>query len=188
MSETANRIVEVMTELIQSRGYSAVSYQDISEAVGIRKASIHYHFPSKADLGVAVIRAYAANLMEQLRRVEEDVNFTAQDKLNAYFEPYLGFKGNDRHVCLCGALAGEYFALPEVMQVEVTAFFAAHQKWLADLFTASEKSGELRVPSSPVQAARLFFDALQGALLARRAADDDSQIDDVVTVLKALVF
>jgi len=187
MSETANQIIDVMANLIQSRGYNAVSYQDISDTVGIRKASIHYHFPSKTDLGVAVIKKYSRSLMEQLNEVGDDPAASAIDKLNAYFDAYLGFRGDDRRVCLCGGLAGEYYALPELMQTEVSQFFDEHQAWLTALFAESEKSGALNLIASPAQTAKLYFDALQGALLAKRAAKDDSQIDDVVATLRALV-
>jgi len=187
MSDTAKRIIEVMADLIQTRGYSAVSYQDIADAIGIRKASIHYHFPSKADLGEAVIKQYKQSLLDQLEAVDADPDASANDKLEAFLAPYLSFKGDDKRVCLCGSLAGEYFALPEGMQSEITDFFEAQQGWLTGLFAESEKNASLKIPGSPGQTARLFFDALQGALLAKRAAHDDSQIDDVVTTLRAIV-
>jgi TetR/AcrR family transcriptional regulator, transcriptional repressor for nem operon len=187
MSKTADRIMEVMAELIQTRGYCAVSYQDIADAVGIRKASIHYHFPSKGDLGVAVIQKYNQQLLRQLAKMDEDPNATAADKLDAFIEPYLSFRGKDRRVCLCGALAGEYFALPDAMQAEVTRFIEAHQAWLTKLFEQSKANGSMKFDGSATQTARLFFGALQGALLVKRAAGDDSQILDVAASLKALL-
>jgi len=187
MSDTANRIVDIMAELIQTRGYSAVSYQDIADAIGIRKASIHYHFPSKGDLGEAVIRQYNKSLLDELEAVAADPGASASDKLEAFLEPYLSFRGDDQRVCLCGALAGEFFALPKGMQAEVTKFFEAHQGWLTNLFAACKKDGSMKMPGSPEQTARLFFGAMQGALLAKRAANDDTQIDDVATTLRALV-
>lgn len=54
--EMAEKILRTTDSLMMQRGYSAFSYADISEAVGIRKASIHYHFPSKAALVIAVLR------------------------------------------------------------------------------------------------------------------------------------
>lgn len=55
-SATALEIIEAAQELAQTRGYNGFSYQDIAERVGIRTASIHYHFPSKGDLGKAALR------------------------------------------------------------------------------------------------------------------------------------
>jgi len=187
MSDTAKRIIEIMADLIQTRGYSAVSYQDIADAIGIRKASIHYHFPSKADLGEAVIKQYKQSLLDQLEAVDAKADATANEKLETFLAPYLGFKGDDKRVCLCGTLTGEFFALPEGMQGEITEFLGAQQGWLTALFTDCQKKGSLKMPGTPEQTAKLFFGALQGALLAKRAAHDDSQIDDVVTTLRAIV-
>ena len=71
-SETAEQILDLAETLIQTRGYSAFSYQDIADALGIRKASIHYHFPSKADLGVAVINRYIDRFDAALTEVAGD--------------------------------------------------------------------------------------------------------------------
>ena len=51
MKDTAQQILDVAQDLVRCRGYSAFSYADISKQVGIRKASIHYHFSSKEELG-----------------------------------------------------------------------------------------------------------------------------------------
>ena len=58
--------MEVATELVQTRGYSAFSYQDLSNRLGITKASIHHHFPSKAGLGLAVAEQYTADVKAAL--------------------------------------------------------------------------------------------------------------------------
>ena len=60
------QILEVATELVQTRGYSAFSYQDLSNRLGITKASIHHHFPSKGDLGRAVAEKYNTDVKAAL--------------------------------------------------------------------------------------------------------------------------
>ena len=67
---TVDRILDVVQTLIQTRGFNAISYRDVAEAIGIRKASIHYHFPSKMDLGQAVIARYR----ERLEQVRQDID------------------------------------------------------------------------------------------------------------------
>jgi len=54
-SHTRTRILDTAQDLVQRIGANAMSYQHISEAVGIRKASIHHHFPKKEDLLEALI-------------------------------------------------------------------------------------------------------------------------------------
>src|SRR6185295_2042375 len=71
-SETAEQILDLAETLIQTRGYSAFSYQDIADSLGIRKASIHYHFPSKTDLGIAVVDRYVARFGGALAAIAAD--------------------------------------------------------------------------------------------------------------------
>ena len=40
-------LIDVATGQVRRLGYSAFSYADLAAAVGIRKPSIHHHFPAK---------------------------------------------------------------------------------------------------------------------------------------------
>src|SRR5271168_5491364 len=54
----ATAILDVAERLAQTRGYNGFSYADIAAELGVTKASLHYHFPSKAELGRALIVRY----------------------------------------------------------------------------------------------------------------------------------
>ena len=110
-SETSEQILDLAETLIQTRGYSAFSYQDIADALGIRKASIHYHFPSKTDLGVAVIERYIARFDAALVEIANDQAQSSMAMLDFYVQPYLKFAETPDRVCLSAALAGEMLAL-----------------------------------------------------------------------------
>ena len=58
-TDTKTAIMDAAQELIQRGGVNAMSYQHISDAIGIRKASIHHHFPTKDSLIEAVLQRYA---------------------------------------------------------------------------------------------------------------------------------
>jgi TetR/AcrR family transcriptional repressor of nem operon len=183
--ETAEQILDIAQSLIQTRGYSAISYNDISETLGIRKASIHYHFPSKADLGVAVVRRYTDRFQAALDDIAADPSRSSMSMLDFYMSPYLQFAETPDTVCLCGALAGELMALPAVVRSGVEAFFAAHQAWLTDILERGARRGEFRLAAEAGKTARLVFGALQGGLIVKRTTGDISQIRDVIAVLKA---
>ena len=90
-SETAEKILDLAERLIQTRGCSAFSYQDIADALKIRKASIHYHFQSKTDLVIAVIDRYAERFDEMLDNIARDESATSMSMLEHYVEPYAAF-------------------------------------------------------------------------------------------------
>ena len=187
MSGTAERILDVAQELIQKRGFNAFSYDDIAKRIGIRKPSIHYHYPTKFDLGRAVIKRYDKNLNSLMKDVASKPELNSFDALALYFEPYLQLADTRDMVCLCGALAGEFSALPPEMQSEVARFFNGHQNWLERLLKRGRKSGEFNFQGPPKRVARFIFNALQGALLVQRSRGDKSQLIDVITEIKALI-
>ena len=183
-SETAEQILDLAETLIQTRGYSAFSYQDIADSLGIRKASIHYHFPSKADLGVAVVDRYIARFDEGLIAIADDQSQSSMTMLDFYVQPYLQFASTPDRVCLSGALAGEMLALPPKLRERVDHFFRTHQAWLTKILERGFARGEFVLPAPAPKVARLIFGALQGALLVKRTTNDLSQINDVIAVMK----
>jgi len=183
-SRTAEQILDLAEMLIQTRGYSAFSYQDISDALGITKASIHYHFASKTDLGIAVVDRYVERFGAALIAIAEDQSRSSMAMLDFYLEPYVGYSNTPDRVCLCGALAGEILALPPELRARVDRFFRAHQTWLSEILTRGVARGEFNLPAPASKVARLVFGALQGALLVKRTTGDTSQLQDVITVMK----
>jgi TetR/AcrR family transcriptional regulator, transcriptional repressor for nem operon len=183
-SRTAEQILDLAQMLIQTRGYSAFSYQDISDTLGLTKASIHYHFASKTDLGIAVVDRYLERFGAALAAISEDQSQPSMALLDFYIEPYVGYASTPDQVCLCGALAGEILALPPELRTRVDRFFRAHQIWLAGILKRGAARGEFKLPAPASKVARLVFSALQGALLVRRTTGDGSQLRDVVTVIK----
>ena len=183
-SETAGQILDLAETLIQTRGYSAFSYQDIADSLGIRKASIHYHFPSKADLGVAVVDRYMARFDGALTAIANDQSQSSMTMLDVYVQPYLQFASTPDQVCLSGALAGEMMALPPKVRERVDHFFRTHQVWLTKILARGVARGEFTLAAPASKVARFVFGALQGALLVKRTTNDLTQINDVIAVMK----
>jgi len=187
MNATADRILDAGQELIQTGGFSAMSFQDIASEVGIRKPSIIHHFPTKAELGVAIIRRYRDTFAAQLQQIIEDPAKSSWDALEFYFSPYLFLASTPDKVCLCGALAGEIPVLPEVMRVEVKQFIEAHQRWLEEILREGVERGELVLIDSPQSLSRVIFNSLQGSLLVRRSTGDVSQLKEIINAMRKLV-
>ena len=187
MNATADRILDAGQELIQTGGFSAMSFQDIASEVGIRKPSIIHHFPTKAELGVAIIRRYRDTFAAHLQQISEDPAKSSWDALEFYFSPYLFLASTPDKVCLCGALAGEIPVLPEVMRVEVKQFIEAHQRWLEEILREGVERGELVLIDSPQSLSRVIFNSLQGSLLVRRSTGDVSQLKEIINAMRKLV-
>src|SRR5436305_13162471 len=99
-SETSQRILDVAERLVQTGGFNGFSYADIAAALHVTKASVHYHFPAKADLGRRLIERYEANFLAALARIDAQGK-DAPDKLKRYAGLYEAVL-RDNRMCLCG--------------------------------------------------------------------------------------
>jgi len=187
MSDTSDQILDTAEELIQKGGFHAFSFQDIADRIGIKKASIYYHHPAKAALGREVIARYRKRFQEVMDAIENDNSISHWDALSLYLEPIIQISKSDDSVCLCGVLGGEYTALPEEMQAEISAFFEEHQQWLAKLLDRGRKAEEFHFSGPPAKVAKLAFSAVEGALLIKRATKDPMQFDEVMSLLQAML-
>lgn len=187
MNDTATKILDAGQELIQTAGYTSMSFQAIAQKVGIKKPSVIHHFATKSDLGVAIIQRYRDSFGEQLNTISQDQDKSAWEALEFYFSPYLNFAQMQNTVCLCGALAGEVPALPQTLRLEVKRFMEDHQRWLEDILQRGRSAGELNFTEPPAHLARLLFNALQGALLVQRSTDDPSQLQDVIRAIQQML-
>jgi TetR/AcrR family transcriptional repressor of nem operon len=160
--------------LVRTVGYAAFSYADLSERVGIRKASIHHHFPTKEALGNALIDTYLERFTGELQRLSER-RLDTKGKLAAYGEFFAGGL-RDGQMPLCGALAGDAAYLPPSMQGRVERFFKVHLDWLEKELRAGLSRGDVRPDLKPDRAALLVLSALQGASLVAWALKDPSVI------------
>jgi TetR/AcrR family transcriptional regulator, transcriptional repressor for nem operon len=167
---TAQRILDVAEQLVQSRGYNGFSYADIAAELGITKASLHYHFAGKAELGEALIARYSARFTEALEEIDGTIP-GAGAKLEAYASLYADVLRGDR-MCLCGMLAAEYQTLPQPMRDSVIRFFDFNMIWLAGVLAAGRAEGTLSFSGSPADAAQTVLGALQGAMLVARPYRD----------------
>jgi TetR/AcrR family transcriptional repressor of nem operon len=167
---TAERILDIAERLVQTRGFTNFSYADIAAELGITKASLHYHFPGKAELGQAVIARYGERFAEALRDIDSTVP-DARAKLEAYAGLYADVLRGNR-MCMCGVLAGEYETLPDPMRAAVIRFFDDNQTWLVHVLDEGLQDRTLEFSGSKEDVAQTILVTLEGAMLVARPYGD----------------
>jgi TetR/AcrR family transcriptional regulator, transcriptional repressor for nem operon len=182
-TDTATAILDIAERLMQRRGFSGFSYADIAAELGISKASLHYHFPSKAELGESLITRYAARFADALTQIGARTE-PATDKLEAYCAIYRAVLAEQR-MCLCGMLAAEYEVLSDPMRRAVVAFFDYNQTWLSALLEEGRMAATLRFAGTSDQAAHNIIAALEGAMLVSRPYGNTAMLDSVADRLIA---
>lgn len=181
LSNTSEDILTCARALIVAGGYNGFSYADIADVVGIRKASIHHHFPNKLDLVKTIVvqhRQATAEGIEQLQQAIPD----PLGMLRAYID-YWGKCIADLSApfCVCALLAGELPILPAEVAVEVRAYFRFLSGWMASLLARGVQQGTIRLTQSPEVEAEVFMATVHGAMLSARAYGDAKAFGAITT-------
>ena len=170
---TPDRLLDAAEAIVQSVGYAGLSFRDLAASVGIKSASVHYHYPTKADLGSAVARRYTDRLAAQLTVLE--ATLPPRRAFAGYIDIFRTVLLTDGRMCLCGMLAAEADAIPERVRREVTRFVEINLAWVTGLITAIGDAAPLPASARAVA----LFAALEGALLVARATGDGSVFDAI---------
>src|SRR5258707_10175034 len=168
--DTSQRILDIAERLVQTRGYNGFSYADIAEAMRITKASLHYHFPAKADLGARLIERYERNFLAALAKIDQQAG-NAPEKLRRYAAIYEDVLSDNR-MCLCGMLAAEFGTLPKPMKDEMRHYFDANERWLAGVLQQGRKETTLKFQRSAAEVAQSLVGALECAMMLARSYAD----------------
>ena len=173
-----DEILEVAENLIRTAGYNGFSTRDIANAVGIKAASVHYHFPAKADIGVAVTERYTERFIGNLG-APENYKDPASKPLDVYINAFRQALITDRNLCLCAVLGAESGGLPEQVSCRTRIFFEKNLEWLrAVMVAALNMSAE-----AARQRAALVLSSLEGALILSMSLDDPQLFEDVAAGL-----
>lgn len=167
--DTRTALLNSAERAARQRGYDGFSFADLARVVGIRKASIHHHFPKKADLACELIERYAESFMQALAEIDGAAT-TAVDRLKAYHQLYRDALEGGSQLCLCVAFSAGRDSLPEPVLARLDQF---HQESIAWLTAAFEQAGR----QSSEAEARATLALMEGAQLLARAAGDITQFD-----------
>lgn len=176
-TDTAQRILDIAERLVQTRGFNGFSYADVAQALQVTKASLHYHFPTKAVLGKRLIERYTDKFNDALKEIATSTD-SALEQLRLYAAIYAGVLRANR-MCLCGMLASDYATLPKPMRDELKHFFDENERWLVTVLERGKARKDLRFTRPSVDVARTLVGTLEGALMIARSYGDPERFEAV---------
>ncbi len=187
-SNTREQILDVAQALIQRQGLNAMSFQDLSNSVGIRKASIHYYFSSKDEMVSAVLERYLKDFDKVVQKILLS-KVTGKTKMKRYFALFsdtLSTSNNEKG-CLCGMLAAEIFSLNEKGALLVEQFMKSNTAYLVQLLKTGVKDGSLQVSGDVKSMADLILASLEGGLLIARSDGGSKRFDTMSRCLLSMI-
>lgn len=187
LSNTSEEILSCARTLIVAGGYNGFSYADIANVVGIRKASIHHHFPAKADLVKAIVVHHRKATEEGLGNLRHAIP-EPLEQLRAYVQYWEKcIEDLSAPFCVCALLAGELPILPAEVAIEVRAYFRFLSAWMTSVLEQGLAQGAIRLASTPQVEAEVFMATIHGAMLSARAYGDPS-VFGVITAARLSLF
>lgn len=156
-------IIGLADQLVKSVGYEGFSYADLSQQLGITKASIHHHFPHKEDLGAALCDSYAAYLEKKFKALEARGG-DAWSKLDAYFTGGAALVEDHGKTCPISALQAEVNSLPAPLKDRLRSLDTLELGFVARVLAQGRASGEFRFQGEPAAQAALLVSSYKGAL------------------------
>lgn len=169
-SDNRTLILHAASNLLKTRGFNAFSYRDLAERVGIKSSSVHYYFPTKQDLGHALLQEYRDAVQEALTRLEQHRDVA--ERLRGLVAIFAG-TAEKGQFCIAGMLASDYATLGEPLRHEVRDFFTLVEQWLTHQAQAAVPVRDL---PEATQLGRLAFALLEGVLLSAHVHEDPSQV------------
>ena len=177
LATRANEILDVAERFARQAGYNGFSFRDIAGEVGIKSASVHYHFPTKGDLGAALARRYADQFFDRLGPAS-DIAVPSHTLVERFVGQFRNSLAENDQMCLCGLFGAEIAALPREVGAEVASFFERCIDWL-EAAHARASRGLVGQDTPPRERALSLLATLEGALILARTLKDAEIFDRI---------
>ncbi len=180
--DTREALLNTAEQAVRRWGYNGFSYGDLSTKVGIRKASIHYHFPKKEDLALALIVRYRKAVFIMLEAIATQ-HKPAGQQLTEFINIYRQALGGCDTLCLCVALSSGPDSLNKDILSEITKFQTEAKAWLTSVFELGRSDKTITYVTDPAKDAAACLALMQGAQLVARAGGDIEEFETAVAGL-----
>ncbi|HBC7430121.1 MULTISPECIES: TetR/AcrR family transcriptional regulator [Providencia] len=173
---TKDRLLNEANLLIRKQGYSAFSYADLSKIIGITKASIHHHFPTKGVMGEEVVVRSLEEMNVLFSQIESQ-STSVRKRLMAYMDIFAeGYRTS--MLPLCCALSADLANLPDNVKQQATTYFETQIAWLTRILSEGQTTGEVSHAISPKKTALIILNICEGASVVARATHKANLFED----------
>lgn len=186
-ADNRSKVMQTALHLAQTRGFNAFSYRDLSLEVGIKTSSIHYHFPTKDDLGVALIQEYTSAMMTTLAQIKAS-EVSHIEQFRAFVAVFDSTAATGNKLCLAGMFGSAVETLSPELKAAVLHFFKVVEDWLSALLQAGLDAKAFAFAMSPNQVAAMVLAALEGVLMSARLFEQPQRLQHCAALLEALLI
>jgi len=171
-------LLQIAQNKVREGGYNNFSFRELAKEVGIKSASVHYHFPTKADLGAELAKQYTDDFISALGEPKAHVA-SGKNPVGIYIEQFRHALYQDKKMCLCGLLGAESDVLPELVRAEIKRFFNKNLAWLEQAYLSVITDNVLVAKQQAIKTISL----LEGAMMISIAIEDNSVFENAAEQL-----
>ena len=181
-TDTKTALLDSAERAARTRGFDGFSYADLAEDVGIRKASIHHHFPTKAALSVALMQRYYIELEKTCAGIDA-AETSGGARLSALIDIYRNALDGGKSLCLCVSLSTSRESLPPEVITQISRFRVMMIHWLKTTFETGKSDSTIAGVDDPTKEAAATLPLLEGAQLAARAEENPILFETALQLL-----
>jgi AcrR family transcriptional regulator len=134
------RILNESMRLFQERGYHGTSIDDITQAAGLTKGALYWHFKSKDALLRKIIERYEKSFLDKMIDAIGEVKGGALDRFEKYIRFNSAFAYYNRELCVSfETLAGELVGAHHRIEPEFRRIYKKYETFLSKLITQGKK-------------------------------------------------
>ena len=183
LSDTREQIMDRATQLLMSKGFNGFSYRDISSHLGVKNAAVHYHFPSKSDLALALVEEFR-DLLRKGTSQFMAYGGSAREQMEGFFAFTSKQCQLGRCICPFGAFAIDYNELPDDVRKATAEFLEDSIEWFTHVLETGREQNEFSFNGEAKAKALTIFSALQGARQLSRV-HEIAILEQVVSQIRA---
>ncbi len=183
LTNTKTALLDCAERAARTRGIDGFSFADLAQDVGIRKASVHHHFPTKAALSVALMERYHAQLEDACEGIAKE-QVTGGRRIAALIDLYRTALDGGRRVCLCVSFSTSRDSLSSEVIAQMSTFRKMMLGWIEAAFRAGQSDGSIKGVAGPKAEAAAMLSLMEGAQLAARAEENPVLFDDALKLMK----
>jgi TetR/AcrR family transcriptional repressor of nem operon len=179
-NDTKSEALLIAKTYLQTLGFNGFSFQTIADALGIRKASLHYYFSSKEDMGIALLKEYEIAFENWIVKVEK---LSALDKLDKLANIFIRMHDDGKMICPTGVLTSDFNTLSAKMKKRLKEFHFLQREWIIKALEQGKKERTIRSEIDTKLTADLIISTLQGGLQTARLRGEKDILKKMSNVL-----
>lgn len=179
--DNRSKILNAAQHMLQTRGFNAFSYRDLAAEVNIKSSSVHYHFPTKEDLAIALLEKYSKSIQIRLATINRG-GTDPLIRIRNFLTWFEDIGSVDGRVCVVGMLASDFATLSPKLQEEVRQTYGMIERWFTVQIELAIDESNSNLEANKL--AEFIMSVIQGTLFGARVFGKPGRVIDAISLIE----